>query len=125
VRPWSPSLGERDRLAATPLDCYGVDLVYAVIKTGGKQYRVAEGDRLEVELLAPGEDLSFTPMLVVDGDQAMTGAALAGSSVAGRVVGEGKGPKITGFTYRPKARARRRWGHRQHYSVIEITAITT
>ena len=52
-------------------------------------------------------------------------SALAGASVAGRVVGEAKGPKITGFTYKPKSRGRRRWGHRQHYSVIEITGITT
>jgi len=99
--------------------------VYAVIKTGGKQYRVAEGDRLQVELLGGSEgDVTFTPILVVDGDQTVTGPALSGSLVAGRVVGEAKGPKITGFTYRPKARARRRWGHRQHYSVVEITGIT-
>ena len=99
--------------------------MYAVIKTGGKQYRVAEGDRLEVELLGASDgDVSFTPVLLVDGDQTVTGSALSGASVAGRVVGEAKGPKITGFTYRPKARARRRWGHRQRYSVVEITGIT-
>ena len=99
--------------------------MYAVIKTGGKQYRVTEGDRLEVELLGATEgDVNFTPILVVDGDQTVTGSALASSSVAGRVVGEAKGPKITGFTYRPKARGRKRWGHRQHYSVVEITGIS-
>jgi large subunit ribosomal protein L21 len=100
--------------------------VYAVIKTGGKQYRVAEGDRVEVELLGvDAGDVTFTPVLVVDGERTVTGTALSGASVAGRVVGEAKGPKITGFTYKPKARARRRWGHRQHYSVVEITGITT
>jgi len=99
--------------------------VYAVIKTGGKQYRVTEGDRLQVELLGATEgDVNFTPILVVDGDQTVTGSALANSSVAARVVGEAKGPKITGFTYRPKARGRKRWGHRQHYSVVEITGIS-
>jgi large subunit ribosomal protein L21 len=99
--------------------------VYAVIRSGGKQYRVAEGDRLEVELLgASADEVSFSPVLVVDGDRTVTGPALSGAAVAGRIVGEAKGPKITGFTYRPKARARRRWGHRQRYSVIEITAIT-
>ena len=100
--------------------------MYAVIKTGGKQYRVTQGDRLEVELLgAVSDEVSFAPLLVVDGDQTVIGSALASASVAGRVVGEAAGPKITGFTYRPKSRGRRRWGHRQHYSVVEITSITT
>lgn len=98
--------------------------MYAVIQTGGKQYKVAQGDVLPVELLGRAEgDVSFAPILVVDGDQALTGAALAGATVSGRIVAETKGPKITGFTYQPKARRRRRWGHRQHYSVIEITGI--
>jgi large subunit ribosomal protein L21 len=100
--------------------------VYAVIATGGKQYRVAEGDRVEVELLGVAEgDVTFTPVLVVDGERTVAGRDLAGASVSGRVVGEAKGPKIIGFTYKPKGRARRRWGHRQHYSVVEITGITT
>ena len=99
--------------------------MYAVIKTGGKQYRVTEGDRVEVELLGQDDgDVSFAPILVVDGAETVTGTALAGASVSGRVVGQAAGPKITGFTYQPKARARRRWGHRQHYSVVEITGIT-
>ena len=99
--------------------------MYAVIQTGGKQYRVAEGDRLEVELLGQDDgDVTFAPILVVDGAETVTGTALAGASVSGRVVGQAAGPKITGFTYKPKARARRRWGHRQHYSVVEITGIS-
>ena len=99
--------------------------MYAVIQTGGKQYRVPEGDRLEVELLGQDDgDVTFAPILVVDGAETVTGTALAGASVSGRVVGQAAGPKITGFTYKPKARARRRWGHRQHYSVVEITGIT-
>ncbi len=102
--------------------------MYAVIATGGKQERVEVGAVVDVELLGVeiGGDVSFTPVLVVDGDHVLAApAALAGASVSGRVVGESKGPKITGFTYKPKARARRRFGHRQHYSTVEITAIET
>jgi len=97
--------------------------VYAVIKTGGKQYRVAEGERLQVERVS-GPDLTFTPVLVVDGEQVTAGPALAGATVSARVVGKAKGPKIRGFTYKPKTRRRRHWGHRQQYTTIEITAIT-
>jgi large subunit ribosomal protein L21 len=100
--------------------------VYAVISTGGKQYRVSEGQRLEVETLtsATGE-VTFTPVLVVDGETVVASpAALAGATVSGRLVGTSMGPKITGFTYRAKTRRRRRWGHRQRYSVVEITGIT-
>jgi large subunit ribosomal protein L21 len=99
--------------------------MYAVIRTGGKQYRVAEGERLDVERLDAGDgDLRFEPILLVDGDTVVTGADLGGASVSARVVGEAKGPKITGFTYKAKTRSRRRWGHRQRYSTIEITGIS-
>jgi large subunit ribosomal protein L21 len=105
--------------------------MYAVIATGGKQHRVAEGERLDVERLSPegdgspdGDELSFTPVLVVDGENVVTGKGLAGARVTARVVGEVKGPKIRGFTYRPKARTRRRWGHRQKYTTIEVTGIS-
>jgi large subunit ribosomal protein L21 len=101
--------------------------VYAVIETGGKQERVEEGQRLAVELLGAGagQDVSFSPILVVDGDSVLaTPAELAGAAVSARVLGEEKGNKIRGFTYKPKARRRRRWGHRQRYSTIEVTSIT-
>ena len=100
--------------------------MYAVIQTGGKQYRVAEGDRLDVERLDAGDDaFSLRPVLVVDGDAVLaTPQQLSGASVSARVVGEAKGPKIRGFTYKPKSNQRRRFGHRQHYSTIEITAIS-
>lgn len=100
--------------------------MYAVIRTGGKQRRVAEGERLEVELLgaAEGQTVTFDPVLVVDGDEVRaTPADLSGASVQARVVARTKGPKITGFTYKPKTRRRRRWGHRQRYDLIEITGI--
>jgi len=99
--------------------------MYAVIATGGKQYRVAQGERLDVEKLGTSEgDVTFTPVLVVDGDTVHAGSGLAGAEVTARVVGEAAGPKINGFTYKPKSNSRRRWGHRQHYATIEITGIT-
>ncbi len=101
--------------------------MYAVITTGGKQAKVAEGQRLDVELLGAevGVDVSFTPVLVVDGATVVSAPGdLAGASVSARVVGEAKGPKVRGFTYKNKTNQRRRWGHRQHYSTIEITGIT-
>jgi large subunit ribosomal protein L21 len=101
--------------------------VYAVIRTGGKQERVVEGQRLDVELLGAeaGEEVSFAPVLVVDGETVLaTPAQLKGAQVGARVVGETKGPKVRGFVYKPKTRGRRRWGHRQRYSTVEVTAIT-
>lgn len=101
-------------------------LMYAVIKTGGKQERVAEGQRVQVERLdgQEGDEVSFTPVLLVDDGQVTAGGQLSGATVSARLVGEAAGPKIRGFTYKNKTRSARRWGHRQHYSVIEITAIT-
>jgi len=97
--------------------------MYAVIKTGGKQYRVEEGQRLDVERLS-GDDFEITPILVVDGDTVLaTPQQLSGSLVAGRVVGEAKGPKINGFNYKNKSNQRKRWGHRQKYATVEITSI--
>ena len=100
--------------------------MYAVIRTGGKQARVAEGDTIEVEKLGldEGAEVTFEPVLLVDGDTVLAGASVAGSSVAARVVGTAKGPKITGMTYKNKTNSRRRFGHRQHYDRIEITGIT-
>jgi large subunit ribosomal protein L21 len=99
--------------------------MYAVIQTGGKQYRVEEGQQLAVERLPADGDLQLAPVLVVDGDRVLaTPAQLEGASVEARVVGDELGPKIRGFTYKSKSNQRRRWGHRQQYSTIEITAIT-
>jgi len=100
--------------------------VYAVIKSGGKQERVQEGQTLAVELLgaSEGDEVSLQPVLLVDGETVLAGATLAGSRVVARVVGESKGPKIHGFTYKNKSRGRKQWGHRQHYTTIEITGIS-
>jgi large subunit ribosomal protein L21 len=100
--------------------------MYAVIATGGKQERVAEGQVLDVERLglADGDEVTFTPVLLVDGDDVLAGEAIGAATVSARVVGESKGPKITGMTYKNKTNSRRRFGHRQHYSRIEITGIS-
>ena len=98
--------------------------MYAVIETGGKQYKVESGDKLDVERLS-GDEVTLRPVLLVDGDVVLaTASQLEGASVTGRVVGEAKGPKINGFTYKNKSNQRRRWGHRQKYSTIEITGIS-
>ncbi|HVV38649.1 MAG TPA: 50S ribosomal protein L21 [Acidimicrobiales bacterium] len=97
--------------------------MYAVIRTGGKQYKVTEGDRLDVEKLT-GESATFVPLMVVDGDTVLAGPAASVASVTANIVGEGRGKKIRGFTYKNKTNQRKRWGHRQSFSTIEITGIT-
>ena len=100
--------------------------MYAVIKTGGKQYRVEEGQELLVERLGQDDGtVQLTAVLLVDGDDVVSSPdALAKAKVSAKVVGEGKGPKVTGFKYKNKSNQRRRWGHRQHYTSIEITGIS-
>ena len=100
--------------------------MYAVVKTGGKQYRVEEGQTLEVERLGePGTDVTLDPVLVVDGETVQaTPAQLSGASVTARVVEELRGPKINGFVYKNKSNNRKRWGDRQTLARIEITGIT-
>ncbi len=71
-----------------------------------------------------GTAVQFQPVLLVDGDQVVAGPALRGATVTATIVGEEKGPKIRGLTYKPKAIQRRRWGHRQKYSTVEITKIS-
>ena len=97
--------------------------MYAVIRTGGKQYRVAPGDRIRVERVGAPE-VTLTPLLVVDGTSVTTDAgALEATPVVARVVSEGRGKKIRAGKYKAKSRYYRRWGHRQDYSEIEIASI--
>lgn len=100
--------------------------MYAVVKSGGKQYRVEEGQRLRVERVGePDSEVELVPVMLVDGDTVLaTPDQLSGASVSARVVDEVKGPKINAFTYKNKSNNRRRWGHRQTYSSIEITGIS-
>jgi large subunit ribosomal protein L21 len=100
--------------------------MYAVIASGGKQERVETGQQVQVELLdaETGATVSLQPVLLVDGDTVLsTPAELASAKVTGKVVGTVAGPKIDGFTYKRRTNQRRRYGHRQHYSLIEITGI--
>ena len=100
--------------------------MYAVIASGGKQEKVTEGQQVALELLDgdEGSEVSLTPVLFVDGATVLaTPADLAGVRVMAKVVGEAKGPKIDGFTYKRRTNQRRRYGHRQQYSVVEITSI--
>ena len=101
--------------------------MYAVIRTGGKQYKVEAGEQLQVERLGvdEGSEVELAPILVVDGETVLaTPAQLDGAVVMARVVGATRGPKIDGFIYKPKSNNRRRYGHRQDLSVIEILGIT-
>jgi large subunit ribosomal protein L21 len=100
--------------------------MYAVIATGGKQYKVESGQVLDVERLGTeAGEVELRPVLLVDGGSVLaTPAQLGGATVTAKVVGEGRGPKINGFVYKPKSNNRKRWGHRQKYTTIEITAIT-
>jgi large subunit ribosomal protein L21 len=100
--------------------------MYAVVRSGGKQYRVEPGQRLAVERVGvdAGDEVELAPVLLVDGDSVLaTPAQLSGSRVVARVVEEGKGPKLRASTYKAKANQRRRWGHRQRFSLLEITDI--
>ena len=100
--------------------------MYAVIRIGTSQERVTEGQVVRVDLRSEeiGTDVSFTPVLLVDGDQVTAGPALKGATVTAKILGEEKGPKIRALTFKPKAIQRRRWGHRQLYSTVEITKIS-
>ena len=102
--------------------------MYAVIETGGKQYRVEVGTELEVELLdvEPGKTVTIDRVLLVaDGDESTIGRPLvADASVSAEVVTQTRGPKLISFKYRPKARSRVKKGHRQELTVLRIADIT-
>jgi large subunit ribosomal protein L21 len=101
--------------------------MYAVIETGGKQYRVEVGTELEIERLEadPGETVAFDRVLLIaDGDSASIGTpVVANGSVAGEIVRRDRGEKLISFKYRPKARRRVKKGHRQELTVVRISDI--
>ena len=102
--------------------------MYAVIRTGSIQERVEEGQVLRVDLRkeAEGESISFETVLIVDGDTVLsTPAELAKASVTAEIVGQEKGPKINAMTYKNKSNQATRWGHRQKYTTVKITGIST
>jgi len=100
--------------------------MYAIIETGGKQYRVQEGDVICVEKLnaAVGETVCFDHVLVLgEGEGIQVGTPYVGTAVAGKVVEEGKGKKVIIFKYKAKKDYRKKQGHRQPYTMVEITGL--
>jgi large subunit ribosomal protein L21 len=100
--------------------------VYAIVKTGGKQYKVAVGDVVEVEKLdgSAGASVTLPALLVVDGTDVTTdAAALSGVTVSAEVLAQSKGPKISILKYKNKTGYKKRMGHRQQLTQLKVTAI--
>ncbi|MDD2561484.1 MAG: 50S ribosomal protein L21 [Eubacteriales bacterium] len=100
--------------------------MYAIIATGGKQYRVSEGDILYIEKLEADLDSEVTfPVLFLGGDKVVAGTPVVeGASVTGKVLQHGRGQKIVIYKFKAKKNYRRKQGHRQPFTKVEITAIT-
>ncbi len=102
--------------------------MFAVIKTGGKQYKVSEGDVLDVEKLEKeeGEEIVFNEVLLLEGDETKIGKpTVDGASVKAEVIKQGRGEKKIVFKYKPKKRQSKKKGHRQPFSRVEIKEIAT
>src|SRR6202161_1292156 len=102
--------------------------MFAVIKTGGKQYRVAAEDVIKVEKIKrePGEIVEFGEVMVVGGDSVTLGTPMiAGATVAAEVLDQARGPKIIAFKKRRRQNSRRKIGHRQEFTLLRITEILT
>ena len=100
--------------------------MYAIIRTGGKQYKVAEGDIIYVEKLnaATGETVTFDDVVVVNNDtDVLCGDKVANAKVTAEVVGEGKSKKVIVYKYKRKTGYHKKQGHRQPYTKVEIKAI--
>ena len=100
--------------------------MFAVIKTGGKQYRVAADDVLKIEKIKgePGEIIQLGDVLVVGGDSVTLGVpTVAGASVAAEVLDQGRGPKVIAFKKRRRKNSRRKRGHRQEQTTVRIKEI--
>ncbi|MBV9192752.1 MAG: 50S ribosomal protein L21 [Solirubrobacterales bacterium] len=100
--------------------------MYAIVKTGGKQYRVEQGQSLLVERLPvdDGGTVSLEPLLFVDGSDVIDGDGLSAVSVEARVIGRERGPKLRVVKFKPKRGYKRRTGHRQELTRIEVTSMT-
>ena len=102
--------------------------MFAVIRTGGKQYRVAAEDVINIEKVAgdPGEIVQFGEVLLLGGDNVTVGApTVAGASVAAEVLEQGRGPKVIAFKKRRRKNSRRKRGHRQEFTLLRVTEILT
>ncbi|ANF59318.1 50S ribosomal protein L21 [Halotalea alkalilenta] len=101
--------------------------MYAVIKSGGKQYRVKEGQRIKLEKLeiATGESFDFDQVLLIGGDEVKVGAPLVdGAKVTAEVVSHGRGDKVTIIKFRRRKHHMKRQGHRQWFTEVKITGIS-
>lgn len=101
-------------------------MAYAIIRSGGKQYRVAEGDTVRVDLMsgAAGDKIKFDDVLMIGGDAPKIGKPLvAGASVEAEIIGETKGDKLVVFKFRKRKRSRRKAGHRQAFTSVKITKV--
>ena len=101
--------------------------MYAIVKTGGKQYKVTEGDLVEVEKVdgAPGAQVALPALLLVDGTEVTTDAdALAKVSVTGEIVEHTKGPKIRIHKFKNKTGYHKRQGHRQRLTILKVTGLS-
>jgi len=101
-------------------------MAYAVIRSGGKQYRVTEGDTVRVDLLsgAAGDKIKFDDVLMIGGDEPKIGKPqVAGASVEGEIVGEARGNKLVVFKFRKRKRSRKKAGHRQSFTAVKITKV--
>ncbi|MFC0284103.1 50S ribosomal protein L21 [Camelimonas abortus] len=99
--------------------------MFAVIRAGGKQYRVAAGDTITIDRQAgePGDALRFEVLLVGEGESFKTGAEAAGASAEAVIVSHGRGPKVIAFKKRRRQNSKRKRGHRQDYTLVRITGI--
>ena len=100
--------------------------MYAIVKTGGKQYKVAEGDLVKVEKIEgePGASVALTPVLLVDGANVKsTSGDLADVSISAEIVEHAKGKKIDILKYKNKTGYKKRQGHRQRYTQVKVTGI--
>jgi large subunit ribosomal protein L21 len=101
--------------------------MYAIIETGGKQYRVAPGDKVRVDTLPvePGAELEFSGVKAITNDdgQLLTGSDISNAKVVATVSGQGRGTKIIVFKFRRKKQYRRTYGHRQNYTELTISQV--
>jgi large subunit ribosomal protein L21 len=98
----------------------------AVIRTGGKQYRVSEGETLSVELLRgnPGDEIEFSEVLMLGGDAPKLGKPLvAGASVKAQIMNHDRGERLVVFKFKRRKRFKKKNGHRQHFTSVKITSI--
>ena len=101
--------------------------MFAVIKSGGKQYRVAAEDKVKVARLAdePGATIEITDVLMVGGESPLIGNPIPGATVAAEVIAHGRGPKVIAFKKRRRKNSRRKRGFREDFTLIRITEILT